>query len=54
MVILRYLVSAFIDAFGITHPSPGAREEATRYIASMVAAVILFVALVFWLGLRFM
>ena len=40
MTILRYLAGVFIDTFGITHPSPTARDRAARYIAFLV--VMLF------------
>ena len=41
MAILRYLAAVFIDTFGITHPSPTARDRAARYIAFLVMMLFL-------------
>ncbi len=41
MKVLRYLAGIFIDTFGITHPSPTARDRAARYIAFLVMMVFL-------------
>jgi hypothetical protein len=43
MAILRYLAAIFIETFGITHPSPTARDRAARYIAFL--AMMLFLLL---------
>lgn len=40
MAALRYLASASIDAFGITHPSPQARDHAARYIALLILTML--------------
>jgi len=41
MVLLRYLAAIFIDTFGITHPSAEERDRATRYIALLIASLLL-------------
>jgi hypothetical protein len=41
MKLLRSLASIFIDTFGITHPTPEARDRATRYISFLLLAVLL-------------
>jgi hypothetical protein len=41
MAILRYLAGIFVDTFGITHPSPTARDRAARYIAFLVMMLFL-------------
>ena len=45
---LRLLVDAFVNTFGITQPSPEAEARAGRYIALMLAAVLLFLGLAAW------
>jgi hypothetical protein len=46
---LRFLVDAFVNTFGITQPTPEAEARAGRYIALMLAAVVVFVVAVAWL-----
>ena len=46
---LRFLVDAFVNTFGITQPTPEAEARAGRYIAVMLAAVVLLVVAVAWL-----
>jgi hypothetical protein len=41
MTRLRYLAGVLIDTFGITHPSPPARDRAARYIAFLVIMLFL-------------
>ena len=54
MKLLRYLALIFIDAFGITHPTIEKRDRAALYIAALLAAVILALCILFFLGLRFL
>jgi hypothetical protein len=48
MTALRYLARLFIDTFGITHPTPDARDRAAQYIAFLfdhtVLAAMRFIA----------
>jgi hypothetical protein len=46
---LRFLVDAFVNTFGITQPTPEAEARAGRYIAVMLAGVVLLVGAVAWL-----
>ena len=46
---LRLLVDAFVNTFGITQPAPEAEARAGRYIALMLAAVLVFLGLAVWL-----
>lgn len=46
---LRFLVDAFVNTFGITQPAPGAEARAGRYIALMLAGVLLFLGAAAWL-----
>jgi hypothetical protein len=46
---LRFLVDAFVNTFGITQPAPEAEARAGRYIALMLAAVLVFLGLAAWL-----
>lgn len=50
MKLLRYFASAFIDVFGITHPSTEARDHAARYIAFLFVAMIAVLLLVLLLA----
>jgi hypothetical protein len=52
MVLLRYLSSIFIDAFGITHPSTEARDRAARYIAFLILALLLGICAVIFVALH--
>jgi hypothetical protein len=52
MVLLRYLTSVFINVFGITHPSVEGRDQAARYIASLLLALIVVLVLVFLLTIQ--
>ena len=52
MRLLRYITSAFIDVFGITHPSIDARDQAARYIGFVLFAMIMGLILVFVLAAR--
>lgn len=47
MKLLIYLASIFIDTFGITHPSEEERSRAARYIALLLAFVVLLLGSVF-------
>lgn len=46
---LRLLVDAFVNTFGITQPAPEAEARAGRYIALMLAAVLLLLGVAAWL-----
>lgn len=46
---LRFLVDAFVSTFGITQPAPESEARAGRFIAFMLAAVLLFLGVVAWL-----
>ena len=46
---LRFLVDAFVNTFGITQPAPEAEARAGRYIALMLAAVLLLLGVAAWL-----
>ena len=46
---LRFVVDAFVNAFGITRPEPGEETTAGGYIALMLLAVLLFLAAILWL-----
>ncbi len=46
---LRLLVDAFVNTFGITQPAPEAAARAGRYIAVMLAAVLVLLGLAAWL-----
>jgi hypothetical protein len=46
---LRFFVDAFVNTFGITQPAPESAAKAGRYIAIMLAAVLIFLAAVAWL-----
>ncbi len=46
MKLLIFLANAFIDTFGITHPSPEAAERTAKILAYMMLAVIIVVATV--------
>ena len=41
MTVLRYLAGIFIDTFGITRPSPTARDRAAQYIAFLLMMLFL-------------
>jgi hypothetical protein len=46
---LRFLVDTFVNTFGITQPAPEAEAKAGRYIALMLAAVLLILGVVAWM-----
>ena len=46
---LRFFVDAFVNTFGITQPKPEAEARAGRFIALMLAAVLIFLGVVAWL-----
>ena len=46
---LRFLVDTFVNTFGITQPAPEAEAQAGRYIALMLAAVLLLLGVAAWL-----
>jgi hypothetical protein len=46
---LRFVVDAFVNTFGITRPEPRQEAAAGRYIALMLAAVLVFLVGVAWL-----
>jgi hypothetical protein len=52
MKLLIFLANAFIDTFGITHPSPESAERTAKILAYMMLAVILVVVVVALLILR--
>jgi hypothetical protein len=54
MNLLRCLALAFIDAFGITHPSEEARDRAAKYIAFLMFGLLLTLCSVFFLALKIM
>ncbi len=47
MNIFRFLTRAFIDVFGITHPTEKQERSATWFICTMLALLILGAAIVF-------
>jgi hypothetical protein len=49
MNLLRFVVDAFVNTFGITRPSPSQEAAAGRYIALMLLAVLLFLVAIVWL-----
>jgi hypothetical protein len=46
---LRLLVSAFVNTFGITPPTPDAEARAGRVIAIMLATVLMLLGAVAWI-----
>ncbi len=46
MSLLRLLVDAFVNTFGITPPSPAASTKAGRVIAIMLATVLVLLGVV--------
>jgi hypothetical protein len=46
---LRILVGVFVNTFGITQPTPETEVKAGRFIAIMLAAVLVLLAGVAWL-----
>jgi ABC-type transport system involved in multi-copper enzyme maturation permease subunit len=49
MSLLRLLVHAFVNTFGITQPSPREEVSAGRFIALMLLCVLLVLAAAVWL-----
>ena len=45
---LRFFVDTFVNTFGITQPTPEAEARAGRFIALMLAAVLIFLGVVAW------
>ena len=45
---LHFLVDAFVNTFGITQPTPETEVKAGRYIAVMLAAVLVLLGAVAW------
>jgi hypothetical protein len=52
MVLLRYLALAFIDTFGITHPSVEARDRSARYIALLMVSLLGFLCVAIFLAIH--
>lgn len=52
MSLLKWLTNVFVDVFGITHPEVAKRDLAVRYIALLLAGLMIagFAVIVF--GLR--
>ncbi len=46
MKLLIFLANAFIDTFGITHPSPDAAEKTAKILAYMMLAVFVVIVIV--------
>ncbi len=46
---LHFLVDAFVNTFGITQPTPETETKAGRFIAIMLAAVLVLLGAVVWL-----
>jgi hypothetical protein len=46
---LHFVVRRFVNTFGITEPTPEAEATAGRYIALMLAGVLILLAAVAWL-----
>ena len=46
---LHFLVELFVNTFGITRPTPRQEAAAGRFIALMLLAVLLVVALAVWM-----
>jgi hypothetical protein len=46
---LHFLVDAFVNTFGITQPTPETEAKAGRFIAIMLAAVLILLGTVVWL-----
>jgi hypothetical protein len=46
---LRFLVDAFVNTFGITQPTPETEVKAGRFIAIMLAAVLVLLGAVAWM-----
>lgn len=46
MKLLIFLANAFIDTFGITHPSPEAAEKTAKILAYMMLAVVVVIVVV--------
>ena len=46
---LRFLVGVFVNTFGITQPTPQAESRAGRFIAIMLATVLLVLGVVAWM-----
>jgi hypothetical protein len=56
MAPLQFITRAFIDVFGITHPTPEQERTATRFIAALLgliaAGMVVLVVLLFKLSHR--
>jgi hypothetical protein len=46
---LRFLVDAFVNTFGITQPTPETEVRAGRFIAIMLAAVLVLLCAAAWM-----
>lgn len=46
---LRFLVDAFVNTFGITQPTPETEVRAGRFIALMLAGVLVVLGVAAWL-----
>jgi hypothetical protein len=49
----RFLTRAFIDVFGITHPTPQQERRATWFISIMLVLIVAGAAAVFLAGYHF-
>ena len=49
MKVLNFLLDLFVNTFGITRPPPGEEARAGRFIALMLAIVLLSLGVAVWL-----
>jgi len=40
MIFIRFITSAFIDVFGITHPTPRQERVATIFISTLLGLIV--------------
>lgn len=45
MPIIRFITRAFIDVFGITHPTPQQEQRATIFITTLLSLIVAGLAL---------